>query len=256
MGIQKWAVGALSALALATASHAAGFVNGGFEDGTTNGWTEGGATRNADLSDLVPSNYLNGAAGRSSVVSAGPDPVVGAALGSIVYSGNSAFRVEDTTDGGYLSVISQTVNNYTDANIFFAWKAVLESNHSAEQAAGMKIELVDLTANGGAGETVISRIYSAEINNVDNRFSLQGAYYYTPAWQIEQLTIDATRQGHDFRLTVLATDCDPTAHLGYVYLDGFGSVTPPPTDVPEPASALLAGTALLGLWGVRRRKQA
>ena len=43
MGIQKWAVGALSALALATASHAAGFVNGGFEDGTTNGWTEGGA---------------------------------------------------------------------------------------------------------------------------------------------------------------------------------------------------------------------
>ena len=256
MGIQKWAVGALSALALATVSHAAGFVNGGFEDGTTNGWTEGGATRNADLSDLVPSNYLNGAAGRSSVVSAGPDPVVGAALGSIVYSGNSAFRVEDTTDGGYLSVISQTVNNYTDANIFFAWKAVLEGAHSAEQAAGMKIELVDLTANGGLGETVISRIYSAEFSSVDGRFSQQGVYYYTPDWQIEQLTIDASRQGHDFRLTVLAADCDPTAHLGYVYLDGFGSVTPPPTDVPEPATALLAGTALLGLWGARRRKQA
>ena len=253
MGIQKWALGALGALAIASASHAAGFVNGGFENGNTDGWTVGTATRNADLSALVPGDYLNGATGRSAIVTAGTvDPVVGAALGTTVYSGSSSYRVEDTRDGGYLSVISQTVNNYTDANIFFAWKAVLESNHSAQQAAGMKIELVDLTAN----QTVISRIYSAEINNVDNRFSLQGAYYYTPAWQIEQLTIDAARQGHDFRLTVLATDCDPTAHLGYVYLDGFGSVTPPPTDVPEPATALLAGTALLGLWGVRRRKQA
>ena len=255
MGIQKWAMGAISALALASASHAAGFINGGFEDGTANGWTEGGATRNADLSDLVPSNYLNGAAGRSSVVTAGTvDPVVGAALGTTVYSGNSSYRVEDTTDGGYLSVISQTVNGYTDANIFFAWKAVLESNHSAEQAAGMKIELVDLTAN----QTVISRIYSAETSGgvgQGSPFSLLNGYYYTPDWQIEQLTIDATRLGHDFRLTVLATDCDPTAHLGYVYLDGFGAVTPPPTDVPEPASALLAGTALLALYGARRRKQ-
>ena len=29
MGIQKWAMGAISALALASASHAAGFINGG-----------------------------------------------------------------------------------------------------------------------------------------------------------------------------------------------------------------------------------
>ncbi len=258
MGIHKWAVGAISALALASASHAAGFVNGAFEDGNTNGWTVGTETRNADLSALVPSDYLNGATGRSAIVAAGTvDPVVGAALGTTVYSGNSSYRVEDTTDGGYLSVISQTVNNYTDADIFFAWKAVLEGAHSAEQAAGMKIELVDLTANGGLGETVISRIYSAEFTSAggDNRFSQSGVYYYTPDWQIEQLTIGAARLGHDFRLTVLATDCDPTAHLGYVYLDGFGSVTPPPTDVPEPASALLAGTALLALYGARRRKQ-
>ncbi len=255
MEIQKWAVGALGALALASASHAAGFVNGGFENGNTDGWTVGTATRNADLTNLVPGNYLNGATGRSAIVGAGTvDPVIGAALGTTVYSGNWSYRVEDTTDGGYLSVISQTVNNYTDANIFFAWKAVLEGAHSAEQAAGMKIELVDLTAN----ETVISRIYSAEFTSAggDNRFSQQGVYYYTPDWQIEQLTIDAGRLGHDFRLTVLATDCDPTAHLGYVYLDGFGAVTPPPTDVPEPASALLAGTALLALYGARRRKQA
>jgi len=254
MGIQKWAVGALSALALASASHAAGFVNGGFEDGNTDGWTVGTATRNGNLSALVPGAYLNNATGRSAIVSAGTvDPVIGSALGSTVYAGNSSYRVEDTRDGGYLSVISQTVNGYSDASIFFAWKAVLESTHSAEQAAGMKIELVDLTA----GDTPISRIYSAELSNIDGRFSQQGVYYYTPNWQIEELTIDASRQGHDFRLTVLATDCDPTAHLGYVYLDGFGAQNPSdPTDVPEPATALLAGTALLGLWGARRRKQA
>src|SRR5690606_34524454 len=106
---------------------------------------------------------------------------------------------------------------YTDPNIFFAWMAVLEGAHSAEQAAGMKIELRDLTV----GDVLISRIYSAEFSAVDNRFQQQGSYYYTPTWQIEQLAIGSDRQGNTFSLTVLATDCDPTAHLGYVYLDGF-----------------------------------
>ena len=240
----------LLALVIASSASAAAFVNGGFEDGNTNGWTVGTTTRNGNLSSLVPSNYLNGATGRSAVVGSGLDPVLGGLMANTVYAGNSAYRVEDTTDGGYLSVISQTVTNYTDPNIYFAWMAVLEGAHTAENAAGMKIELIDQTTH----ETIISRVYSAVPGNVDARFSSSNRYYYTPVWQIEQLAIDALRQGHDFVLTVLATDCDPTAHAGYVYLDGFGAA--PPVDVPEPTGLALVSLALLAAGTARRRKRA
>lgn len=251
--MKKTAVALLVSSMMATTAYADSFVNGGFEDGNTNGWTVGTAVRNGNLSTLDPQSYLNGATGRSAIVSSGLDPILGSLMSNIVYSGSSAYRVEDTRSGGYLSVISQTVNNYTDANIFFTWMAVLDGAHSAEQAAGMKIQLVDLTTN----ETIISRIYSAEFSAVDGRFSLSNGYYYTPTWQIEQLAIDASRSGHDFRLTVLATDCDPTAHLGYVYLDGFGARIPDPeNNVPEPASLALLGLGLAGLAASRRRKTA
>jgi hypothetical protein len=265
----------VSACALALTSSpalAAGFVNGGFEDGTTNGWIIGGGSRSSqNLEDIVPSEYLPGGArysagiaAHSAVVNPGlAEGALGALMPNVVYSGGKSLRVEDTTTGGYLSVASQTVANYTEKNIFFAWLAVLENGgHSAPQSAAMIITLEDLTK----GDVVISRIYNAVANGggVDStRFDQLGNYFYTPAWQIEQLAIGDDRSGNTFRLTVLASDCAPTAHEGYVYLDGFGAVTPPPVidppvdGVPEPATwaMMISGFALIGA-SMRRRKVA
>jgi hypothetical protein len=254
----------------ASPAFAASFVNGGFDGpvagdaGTTNGWVVGGG--NAGISSrsgvlnsaLSPADWLpggthyNAANSNSAIINtAYVDPNVGAALGSTVYSGAYSYRVENTTNGGYASAISQTVVGYTDPTIFFAWKAVLEAAHDAETAATMKLVLRDDTD----GIDLITRTYNATAGGVDpTKFTFLGGNYYTAAWQIEQLNIDASLSGHNFTLSVLAADCQPTGHFGYVYLDGFGAAPPVQGNVPEPTSLALVGLGMAGLAASRRRK--
>ncbi|MBQ5947347.1 PEP-CTERM sorting domain-containing protein [Massilia sp. ST3] len=248
---------ALLIVAAAGSAQAAPFVNGGFEDGNTNGWTTGGGYRGDVLNPLSPTDFLpggsqyEGPSPRSSIITAGTvDPIIGAALGTTVYNGSYSYRAEDTTTGGYASVISQKVLNYTETDIFFAWKAVLEGAHDPRESAQLVIELRDDTT----GTLLISRVYDGG-GGVDGRFSTSGGYFYTPQWQIEQLSIDASLSGHDFTISLLAADCAPTGHLGYAYIDGFGGDVPPPTDVPEPASAALLMLGAGSLIAARRRKQ-
>ena len=244
------------ALLSANAAYADVFVNGGFENGTASGWTTAGGSRTGLTNTQLASATLTGATRGEVIASTYVDPHLGSKIGSTVYSGNFGYRVEDTTTGGLASVISQRVNNYSDSNIFFAWKSVLEGAHDADTSATMIIRLTDLTTN----TVLITRQYNAASGGggVDPRFTYDAStnYFYTANWQIEQLAIGANLQGHDFLLSVLGSDCQPSGHAGYVYLDGFGAVTPPPVtgSVPEPTTwaMMIAGFGLMGA-SMRRR---
>jgi len=253
---------ALMAVLLALASapaFATGFTNGDFELGNSSGWLTGtGYRASVDNPSLTAAMVLPGGSlyvsqlNHSSIVTSGAAPNTGGGLNQ-VYSGTYSWRVEDTTTGGYASAIQQTALAYTDPNIFFAWAAVLEGAHDATQAATVKIFLTDVTT----GTPLISREYNAADGGggVDARFHTFSGFFWTD-WQIEQLTLPAASFGHDMMLSILASDCQPTGHAGYLYLDGFGSVAPPPTgNVPEPGSILLLGSGLAFVARKLRRQR-
>ena len=254
---------AAAALALApTGAWASSFINGGFETGDASGWTSTtgyrGYVDNAGLASTTPT----GATNHSAVVSAGTvDSRVGPALGDTVYAGNYSYRVEDIYSGGYASLLTQTVTNYTDANNFIVWKAVLDGAHGVNDAATLIIKLTDITTN----TDLITRTYNAASSGggVDSRWSSLNGYYYTADWQIEQLAIGTGLSGHSFLLSVLAADCEPTGHLGYAYVDGFGAVqggSGDPGDVgavPEPATwaMMILGFGAIGSAMRRSRRK-
>ena len=179
------------------------------------------------------------------------DDNVGALIGSPVLDGHYSYRAEDTTDGGFGTVISQQVKNYTDTDIYFGWKAVLENGgHAEDESAVMILTVTDNTT----GNLVLSRTYNAGDSGggVDSRFLTEGEFFYTPAWQLERLSIDQSLSGHDFTLSLLAADCQPAGHAGYAYIDGFGSYVPPVPEA-ETYAMMLAGLGMMG-WVARRKK--
>lgn len=219
------------------------FVNGGFESGDFTGWTQDGGRYN-----WGGSYSYTGDPGKSAVVSAGLDPYTGNNL-NMVYSGNYSARVNNYDWNYHFSTISQTVNDWSDTSIYFAYAAVLEDPGHA-YAGHMRVSLFDETTGNYLYDTYFD-YYTADTVLGAAQWNTYGNWGYTN-WQVVQLDTSAV-QGHDLTLTLLASDCGAGGHGGYAYLDGFGAAPPPP-GVPEPTTMLLFGTGLAGLAAVGRRR--
>jgi hypothetical protein len=253
MNIMKKLALSLSIAALASSSAFAGnFNNGGFENGTLSGWTGGGGTWNNAGSQPAPVNPViyNGGPANNTIVHTGIDAITGA---NTVYNGNSAVRVNDSKAGSGVSTLRQSVTNYTDSGIFFAWNAVLQNSHGPNDSDYFSLTLHDDTTN----TDIVSRAYSSAGSIGAGTSGVTWTNHnnwYTSGWVVESIDLFALGAiGHDFTLTVLSADCAHNGHAGYAYLDGFGNALPP-AGVPEPASLLLMGFGAAGLAFARRRK--
>jgi hypothetical protein len=237
---------------LAGSASAALFTNGGFESGDTTGWETGGGSWFGGPYP-VPQNYFPGS-GPITITNAGTDPRTGGAL-STVYSGSHSVKVNDELNNYSVAAIRQQVNNYSGDHIAFAYAAVLAASHGLTDSDAFIVTLQDLTTN----TTLFSyNLNSAAAPGLFNSFNhvdygYNYTWYYTP-WLTQNIAVTA---GHDFMLSLLANDCPYGGHAGYAYLDGFGTVVPPPgPGIPEPATwaLMLAGFGLVGAT-LRSRRQ-
>ncbi len=240
------------AMILATGSASATmFTNGGFESGDLSGWTGGGGYWSGVPDAPVDPSIYNSGTPNNTVVGAGTDAITGA---NTVFSGNYAVRVNDANPGSGVSTLRQSVTGYEEDNIFFAWNAVLEGSHGLTDSDYFSLTLTDDTT----GTTLVSRSYSSAGSIGDGTSGVNWSEFggwLSSGWVVENIDLaELGVVGHDFTLTLLASDCAHSGHAGYVYLDGFGAENPPPSnEVPEPSSLILLSLGALALGLARRR---
>jgi hypothetical protein len=141
-------------------------------------------------------------------------------------------------------------------HVRFSYAAVLEDpGHSPAQQPFFFVRLRNITK----GTTLYEDFtYS---NQPGKTFLIGTSGYKYTAFSNVDIVVPDADLGNTLEIQALASDCSPTAHAGYVYLDGFGSaiVGQPsgPAEVPtlsEWALILLSlGLGGVALWSMRGR---
>lgn len=214
------------------------FTNGGFESGDFTGWTSGFGS-NGGLQGAQPftgASILINAGGsfRGAVVTGGPD-LLGAPI-QLPYAGTATARVNNEQTGGFLNFISQS-DAVTEADrdpadsqlhIRFNYAVVLEDpGHSPAEQPFFFLRVRNVTKGttlyedfSFAGQTGTQFVPVPTPTGGNNPVYLD--------WKPADVVVPNADLGDTIEVYLLASDCEPTGHSGYAYLDGFGSRVVPP----------------------------
>jgi hypothetical protein len=259
---------AVATLALATTPAWAIFSNGGFETNSFAGWTQTSGNNNglngsppftsASL-NITPGGTFRGFIRTTGFVDPRAPTLVLPRAGSFTAQVN-----HETQAGGDMSSISQQdVITAADRDpgdnllhVRFSYAAVLEDpGHSPAQQPFFFVRLRNITK----GTTLYEDFtYS---NQPGKTFLIGTSGYKYTAFSNVDIVVPDADLGNTLEIQALASDCSPSAHAGYVYLDGFGSAVvggpSGPVDVPtlsEWALILLSlGLGGVALWSMRGR---
>lgn len=230
------ALALLAAVAAPAFAQSVGTItNPGFETGDTSGWTTcGGKWYGGWPADET---YCSGPATLAAIMNAGTfDSITGAPT---VFAGSHSLRLNDQGNNYDLTALMQSVTNYGASKIYYAWNAVLEPSHGAEDSPSFIIKVVDKTT----GLVVTNIAYSAYTAQNTSLFrDVNG--YVTTDWKVEDIDVTA---GHDYDMVFVAVDCMYGGHTGYIYVDGFGDEVPTPNgDVDfDPNTDVVQGSDIL-----------
>ena len=198
------------------------FINGGFENGTFDGWIQAGGVRY--LATNYPADYtFTGGPFQSAVIS-WADPVNvpclefrGAAVPQ-VRTGRYAARVNSDDGGGFdFSQIMQTVTNWDSVYFSFDWSAVLQDSGHLRVARPHFRVMLD---NATRGTNIYNLLYFSDNlpPGMVMRTGPDPADYTYTGWRHVQLNTPGMT-GENLTLTILASDCSEGGHDGALYVD-------------------------------------
>jgi IPTL-CTERM motif len=269
-GLVMRRVAAAVALTLAASPATAIFTNGGFESNSFASWTQASGVNNGLLG--VPPftsaslNITPGGAFRGFIRGIGfTDPraplLVLPRVGSFTAQVN-----HETQAGGFMSSIAQQdVIAAADRDVAdnllhvrFSYAAVLlDSGHPDNLRPFFFVRLRNITKS-----TILFEDFTYEQQPGKVFLSGTGGYRYTQFANVD-IVVPNADLGDTLEIEALASDCEPTGHPGYVYIDGFGSSVVGPGGaaplVPVPTlSEWALITLAMGIGGVAfysRRRQ-
>jgi hypothetical protein len=206
-----------------------GFVNGGFEDGTFNGWTQTqGKWFGPD--DIYSDTELGITFNDCEIVNSIFTDLraCGTPIG-FEGSGNKAARVNDGQSDYHWSKISQTVVDWQEDNIFFSWSVVLEDpingghtgNEPGDLGPTFRVLLFNETTQEPLYDIVGSPFGSLPVDGGWKECSSGYGNWVYSGWQHVGLST-SNYVGDTLTLSFTAYNCALGAHGGYVYVDNVG----------------------------------